>query len=315
MTVPLRDSSLHATPSTRRRYRRTVDDAFVAPSMTPTTQGGAIAAGGAPVEERLVQVLPQLRAHLARGGGEVDDLAQEAALRALRAKGAFDARRELWPWLRVIADRVRFDHRRRRAEERHEALDALPDHVDPAARPERHDLDEAERVAALLAGLPAPEREVLLRHHVDGEPIVAIAAGLGLPVGTVKSHLSRARRRAAAWSRRSGDGADDAAAERRREVRTRAVGLSLLAALGLGLGARALLSRAASGDAPVVADPTAQSHPSHTLPSDTGPAPFGVFYGAVVTVEHVPPSPPRVALVVHEPRRVVAWSLDPPQPR
>jgi RNA polymerase sigma-70 factor (ECF subfamily) len=53
-------------------------------------------------------------------------------------------------------------------------------------------------MAALLAGLEPIERTVLLCFHRDGRPVAAIARELRLPVGTVKSHLSRGRSRLAA---------------------------------------------------------------------------------------------------------------------
>jgi len=142
----------------------------------------------------LVGALPRLRAHLARSGGDVDDLTQETAARALRAAGRFDPARGLWPWLRRIADRVRIDHvqRRRSAPE-------LRGELDPSAPEVCDQAEEREAAAALVRGLPTREREALLRFHVEGHTIEAIAAALGVPAGTVKSDLSRARRRLAEW--------------------------------------------------------------------------------------------------------------------
>lgn len=151
------------------------------------------------LERELVRALPRLRAHLARSGGDADDLAQEAAARALRARASYSpARGGLWPWLRRIADRVRVDHWRRVASAPRLAADLEPEA--PSAGPRALDGGAArEDAARVVAGLPAREREALLRFHVEGQSIVAIAAALGVPVGTVKSDLSRARRRLATW--------------------------------------------------------------------------------------------------------------------
>jgi RNA polymerase sigma factor (sigma-70 family) len=156
---------------------------------------------GAPgsLERELALALPRLRAHLARRGGDADDLAQDAAARALRGRATYDATRGgLWPWLRRIGDRVRFDHLRREREAPELRADLEP--VAPGASSEHDDLT-AERADALriVAALPPRERDVLMRFHVDGESIAAIAEALGVPVGTVKSDLSRARRRLAEW--------------------------------------------------------------------------------------------------------------------
>ncbi len=155
---------------------------------------GPLDAESEPLSGPLVRALPRLRAHLARSGGEVDDLTQETAERALRAAPQFDRSRALWPWLRRIADRVRIDsaHRRRRIPEPVAELD-------PAA-PEPMDLErEREAAAALVRALPERQRTVLVRFHIEGESIEEIALTLGVPPGTVKSDLSRARRRLAEW--------------------------------------------------------------------------------------------------------------------
>ncbi len=56
----------------------------------------------------------------------------------------------------------------------------------------RHDL------VAALSGIPASEREAIVRHYLADEPIERIAREMHAPVGTVKSWLSRGRARLAA---------------------------------------------------------------------------------------------------------------------
>lgn len=149
------------------------------------------------LEAELVRALPRLRAHLARRGADPDDAVQEAATRALRGRASFDAGRGgIWPWLRRIGERALFDAGRRRREAPEPRADLEP--VDPSGAVAASAAERAEALR-MVAGLPAREREVLWRFHVDGEPIAAIAAALGRPAGTIKSDLSRARRRLAAW--------------------------------------------------------------------------------------------------------------------
>jgi RNA polymerase sigma-70 factor (sigma-E family) len=57
--------------------------------------------------------------------------------------------------------------------------------------------DEQGVVLAALGTLPRTEREAIVLHHVVGLPIDDIARQLGVPAGTVKSWLSRGRRRLA----------------------------------------------------------------------------------------------------------------------
>lgn len=150
-------------------------------------------------DDGLARALPRLRGILARRGRvaglEAEDVAQEVAVRALRYRARFDERRGLWPWLRRLAERVLLDQRAALAR-RVGAGTALDPDASPARAGEA-ELDADEELAHLLAPLARVEREVLLRFHRDGQAVRAIAAALGLPEGTVKSHLSRARRRLA----------------------------------------------------------------------------------------------------------------------
>lgn len=150
-----------------------------------------------PLEERIAQALPRLRAHLAGGrarvqGLELEDVAQEVVARALRYRESYDASRSLWPWLRRMADRVVSDQRAAGAR-----LPTLVEECDPADEERAPTLDVREEVARCLGQLSARERDVLVRFHRDGQSVSTIATALGIPEGTVKSHLSRARRRLA----------------------------------------------------------------------------------------------------------------------
>ena len=152
----------------------------------------------AALDERLAAEIPRLRGFLGKLNGargvDVDDLVQESLARALRYRESFDGRRALWPWLKRTAFRVFLDQRR--------AARASGDQGDEAIAEvpawDRDGLAQREEVHRLLAALPAIEREVLLRFHRDGRSVREIAAERGIPEGTIKSHLHRARRRLAA---------------------------------------------------------------------------------------------------------------------
>ena len=152
---------------------------------------------GRTLERELLGELPRVRAFLnklasGRADLEVEDLLQETVTRALRYRESFDPRRTLGPWLRKLAFRVFLDSEPRRTVDE----SAL---AETEAPPHERDgrLEREETVQSLLRRLNATEREVLVRFHRDEQPIDAIAKALGLPVGTVKSHLHRARRRLA----------------------------------------------------------------------------------------------------------------------
>lgn len=145
------------------------------------------------LEERLVGELPGLRAYLRRVAGagcDVEDMLQEVAARALKYAHAFDHERALGPWLRGLALRVVLDHRERARRAPH-ALEHAPE---SSERNLEH-VEHRDDVARLLSKLPAVERDVLVRFHARGESVREISDALGMPEGTVKSHLHRARRR------------------------------------------------------------------------------------------------------------------------
>ncbi|HEX6885589.1 MAG TPA: sigma-70 family RNA polymerase sigma factor [Planctomycetota bacterium] len=158
-----------------------------------------------PLEPRLAASLPRLRRYLARRrriqGEEREDVLQEVLARALRYRDRFDPRRDLWPWLRRLAERVHSD--RSAAGSRHprplSSLERSPEEPGaPCAA--GAGAETRDELARLLAPLSAVEREVLVRFHQRAQPVRVIARELALPEGTVKSHLSRARRRLAGLS-------------------------------------------------------------------------------------------------------------------
>jgi len=103
------------------------------------------------------------------------------------------------PWLYGIATNVcrnlnRSAQRYRRALTRLPAADDSPDHADDVVGR----LDDQRRMHAVLAAvdqLPARERDVVALVVWEQLDYAAAAAALGIPIGTVRSRLSRARAR------------------------------------------------------------------------------------------------------------------------
>lgn len=137
--------------------------------------------------------------------GEVEearDVAQEVFLQVYRRLDAFEGRSSLRTWIYRITvnkchNRRRFWHRRRRDRERpiDEAsglalVDARhgPSPFEEACRRER-----ARKVQAALLELGFEHRTVLVLRDVEGLSCDEVAAALGVPAGTIKSRLSRAR--------------------------------------------------------------------------------------------------------------------------
>jgi RNA polymerase sigma-70 factor (ECF subfamily) len=103
----------------------------------------------------------------------------------------------LRPWLLGIATNVarglrRTARRHRAALARLAVADELPDFADDVSGR----LDDVARIKALhqaLAGLPGPELEVLALCVWSGLSYADAAEALHVPVGTIRSRLSRAR--------------------------------------------------------------------------------------------------------------------------
>lgn len=118
------------------------------------------------------------------------DVVQETFLYVLRKFPGFTLtcqfRSFLYPAVRNLAIAARQKAVRLQG---HEELD--PDALEaPAAGPD----PEAgrARLAAALASLPEPQREVLLLRVVDGLNLQEIGEAMGVPLGTVKSRLHHA---------------------------------------------------------------------------------------------------------------------------
>ncbi|MGE0228687.1 MAG: RNA polymerase sigma factor [Dehalococcoidia bacterium] len=133
-----------------------------------------------------------------------EDATQEAFLRAYRGLGRFEGER-FRPWLLSIVANAARDELRRQRRRPQRSLDAARDDPDrptidppdPGPSPEATALRGELRghLEAALRTLPEDWRMVVLLSDVHGLAYDEVASALGVPVGTVKSRLSRARGR------------------------------------------------------------------------------------------------------------------------
>lgn len=141
-----------------------------------------------------------LHSYLARRGGRdaADDLLSEVFLRAYAALGQYDHRSgDVRPWLFGIARNVLREHWRRSgtSNECHAPVELLSKDDDPWPDVDAR-LDAVARSASLyraLTMLPASDREVLLLVIWEGLTPSEAAVVLGIPQGTARSRLHRAR--------------------------------------------------------------------------------------------------------------------------
>ena len=124
------------------------------------------------------------------GQAQGADLASEVFTTAFASRQAFDQRYEdARPWLFGIATNLARRHRR---DEARQLAAFARTGIDPLADSEISVVD-GRQTADALAQLSAEERDVLLLFAWADLSYEAIAAALSLPVGTVRSRLSRAR--------------------------------------------------------------------------------------------------------------------------
>jgi RNA polymerase sigma-70 factor (ECF subfamily) len=133
------------------------------------------------------------------GESLADELASQAFLLAFDRRQSFDGSRpDARPWLYGIATNLLRTHRRQQARQlRAYARAAAPVGVDPLeGADDRLDASRLRaQLSALLAALPREDSDPLLLYAWAELSYGEIAEALALPLGTVKSRISRARRR------------------------------------------------------------------------------------------------------------------------
>ncbi|QYG93889.1 RNA polymerase sigma factor [Iamia sp. SCSIO 61187] len=119
-----------------------------------------------------------------------EDIVHDAFVRLHRASRPPAAGAEAAFLRRTITNLVH-DHHRHGAVVRRLA----PAPRDPAPSAETTALggDRARAVASAVVALPARQRDCVALHYFAGLPDAAVAAELGISVGSVKTHLHRAR--------------------------------------------------------------------------------------------------------------------------
>jgi RNA polymerase sigma-70 factor (ECF subfamily) len=156
-----------------------------------------------------------LIARMVRDRGQAEDLAQDAFLRAWRKLHTYDPARPFRSWMFKIAHNLTLDALRKAQLDTvpletpgDESIDPLARLQDEAADPDHHAhqrraVQELERAVAELR--PEHRAAMLLRFR-EGLSYEEIAEILELPLGTVKTHLHRARKLLAASMEAAGYG-------------------------------------------------------------------------------------------------------------
>jgi RNA polymerase sigma-70 factor (ECF subfamily) len=148
-----------------------------------------------------------------------EDLAQETFVKVFLKLDAFDVDRRFSSWIFTVARNTAIDYRRRRRLETVPIVEDDPIKARSASRQaertaistetpadtvERTHL--AEALDGALADLRPEYREAVLLHYLEGLTYDEIAEVFGVPAGTVKTHIHRARKELAVALARRGWG-------------------------------------------------------------------------------------------------------------
>jgi RNA polymerase sigma factor (sigma-70 family) len=134
----------------------------------------------------------------------LDDLAQDVFLRLYRALPSFRGEALITTYLYRIAVNVAQDEwkRRRRDDRTHISLsDDTSGWEDRLAHPDRNAEQQIEErefqqsVEEQLQRLSQIERTILVLYHQEERTYEQIAYALGMPIGTIRTHLHRGRKK------------------------------------------------------------------------------------------------------------------------
>jgi RNA polymerase sigma-70 factor (ECF subfamily) len=128
----------------------------------------------------------------------VDDMAQDVFLKVHRGLPYFRGEARLSTWIYRIVQNVCVQERSRRAPE--VPLESGDDERRRSHEPSGPDaafgdFELRDRLEKAIAQLPDHYRLLIAAHYLKGVQYEALAETLNLPLGTVKTHLHRAKRR------------------------------------------------------------------------------------------------------------------------
>ena len=130
---------------------------------------------------------------ITRSPAEAAEAAQEALVDAWRALPGFRGEAAFGTWLHRVVARRALDRAEAQARRRGREVAAAVAADHPAEPPAARDGVAARRLARLMAALSPAQRAAVTLYYLEEQPVEAVAAALGLPENTVKTHLHRAR--------------------------------------------------------------------------------------------------------------------------
>jgi RNA polymerase sigma-70 factor (ECF subfamily) len=150
-----------------------------------------------PIEDQLLVILPRLRRFaisLCKSRHVADDLVQSTCERALASADSFVPGTRFDAWMFRILRNLWIDTVRRQRTRGIEEVDSFADIVGSSGEDEMEARLMLRSVGQAILDLPDEQREVLVLTCVEDLSYREAADTLGIPIGTVMSRLSRARR-------------------------------------------------------------------------------------------------------------------------
>jgi RNA polymerase sigma-70 factor (ECF subfamily) len=177
-----------------RERVQTTDDPIEARAIA-LVQSGDLRAWDYLVQKYMKRVV-SIAWGIVRNAHDAEDLAQEAFVRSYQNIARFREGEPFGPWIYRIVTNLSLDVVKHRTRFRHEELSE----GEPAGRRDRADLpaetnELASRIDRAIESLPEMQRIVARLYLVEQFEHAEIAAMTGLTEGTVRSHLSLARRK------------------------------------------------------------------------------------------------------------------------
>jgi RNA polymerase sigma-70 factor (ECF subfamily) len=167
-------------------------------ALVRAAQGGHTRAFERLIAAHISQVRRFARA-FAHTDAEADDLAQEALVKVYRSIGSFRFQSSFTTWLFAVVRNTFLDIRKSRAQQDRDAEEPLaPRHLsegagEPTAESALLAQERRARLWAAVERIPAEFRVVLVLFDIEGLSYEEIGAVENVPLGTVKSRLSRGR--------------------------------------------------------------------------------------------------------------------------
>jgi len=144
------------------------------------------------IVERYERAVYHLCLRTMRNPEEARDAAQESFFKAFRSLHTFKPGAKFSTWIFTIAYHACCD---RLARSKRFSSGEIPDRADAGPGPESLSIarDESRVLLEAIDALPLKYRSVISLYHLQGKQYEEIARVLDVPIGTVKTHIFRAK--------------------------------------------------------------------------------------------------------------------------